>query len=405
MIACFACLTVALPGLGQSFRVLHAFTGPEGRSPEGVLTLDQTGNLYGTTYYGGSVNGNCRNGCGTVFELIHRGSNWSIDNVHKFSARGEGAFPTAGVVFGPDGALYGTTSLAVLTGPNNQDAGTVYKLVPSVCGTALCPWRYTVIHRFFSFAEGDNPTNGNVVFDHGGNLYGTLQYGGPACIGDPCGLVYELTPDGDSWLEKTIYSFTGGSDGNWPIAGVVFDSLGNLYGETEYGGMGDQGNAYELIPSPSGWTESTIYSFGPYPGGGLMIDRADNLYGTVCCDGAVFELNFLNGDWMLNVLYSFGGPGYLTQAGPLVMDGDGNLYGTTTNGGTGGGNVYKLSPTAMGWIYTDIHDFHGPDGATPFSGVTLDASGNIFGTTAFGGDVTGCNPPAGCGVVWEIAKD
>jgi hypothetical protein len=263
-----------------------------------------------------------------------------------------------------------------------------------------------VLHRFLTFADGDNPSNGNLIFDTEGNIYGTTEYGGPSCVGDnPCGVVYELIRSAGSWTEKALYSFTGGSDGNLPLSGVIFDPQGNLYGETEYGGLGGEGNAYELTPSPSGWIENTIYSFGPYPSGGLTIDRQGNLYGTVCCDGGVFELSSFNGNWVLNVLYYFGGSGYLVPEGPLVMDAAGTFYGTTYNGGTGGGNVFKLTPTNDGWIYTDLHDFNGPDGASPYSGVTLDANGNIYGTTAFGGDMVNCDPPAGCGVVWEITPN
>ncbi len=393
---------------GQQYRVLHVFTGPDGAVPSGVLTVDPAGKLYGTTQEGGIIGYNCVTGCGTVFELTRSGQGWELTSLHKFSGGANGEYPLAGVVFGPDGDLYGTTPYGDPTPPTFSDKGTVYKLVRGSCAQG-CPWVHTVLHRFLTFHDGDNPSGGNLVFDRAGNLYGTLQYGGPSCLGgldDPCGAVYELSPSGGSWVESLVYSFTGGTDGNWPTGGVVFDRQGDLYGVTEYGGIYQYGNAYELSPSHSGWIETAIYSFGRlgYPAPGVAIDGQGHLYGIA--GNTVFELIRLGDGWVLDPLYGFFGD-YLFFNGPLVMDGTGSLFGTTVDGGSGGGNVFKLSPSPIGWIYTDLHDFEPRDalgGWGPASGVTLDADGNIFGTTAFGGDF-GCNPPTGCGVVWEIAAN
>lgn len=402
--ACLIVLTSATLQVaqGQEFRVLHYFSGPDGAVPLGVLTLDNEGNLYGTTQFGGLINQNCNInlGCGTVFKLARAGSDWELSSLHKFLGQSDGAAPTAGVVFGQDGDLYGTTPWAYVAPPTFNDRGTVYKLSPGDCEIS-CAWIHTVLHRFQTFQGGDNPSSGSLVFDREGNMYGTTMEGGPDCTGgQPCGIVYELTPSGDSWTYQIVYSFTGGADGDEPIGGVVLDAQGNLYGVTEYGGTGQSGNAYEVSPSSSGWIENTIYSFGMlgYPSAGLAIDSQAHLYGVA--GNVAFDLIRLSSGWILNPLYSFGGD-YLVINGPLAMDSAGNLYGTTWNGGLGGGNVFKLAPGTGGWTYTDLHDFHGPDGAMPFSGVTLDTDGNLYGTTAFGGHVS-CNPPTGCGVVWEV---
>jgi len=391
----------------QEFQILHIFTdGPDGAVPVAGLTLDQGGNLYGAAL-GGGLSGN-----GTVFRLTHTDSGWSFATLYSFRGGYDGTGAGSNVIFGPDGDLYGTTTLPGFYGPTAQAWGTVYKLSPPPpsCKDA-CAWSETILHRFLGRTQGYDPGYLNIVFDAAGNIYGTTMYGGDIggnCFDDGCGVVYELTQIGEDWSYSVLYRFTGqGSDGNVPISGIALGQQGNLYGATEYGGLYESGNVYELIPSPAGWAENTIYSFGGYPAeGSLTFDRAGNLYGTTCCGGAqVYELSRLNGGWMLTTIHDFYGDGYFIPNGDLVVDEAGNLYGTTYNGGTGGGNVFKLTPGIGGWIYTDLHDFHGPDGASPFGGVTLDANGNIFGTTARGGDMFGCAPPSGCGVVWEITQD
>ena len=376
--------------------------------------MDQAGNLYGTTQFGGLTNDDHCNfsqegGCGTVFNLTHTGLGWQLTSLYKFSGESDGGYPWAGVIFGPDGSLYGTTTPASPFQRAPYDQGTVYRLAPNGCLAESCEWTDTVLHRFLTFEGGEYPSDGNLIFDGEGNIYGTTMYGGTSCTGGSCGVVYELMGSGDSWTYSIIYSFTGGSDGDQPSGGVIFDPQGNLYGETTYGGIYQYGNAYELTSSGPSWTESTIYNFGfggAYPGGGLIINTAAAFYGITCCDPAVFELSQMTGTWTLNVLYSWGS-GYLNPNGPLATDAAGNLYGTTQNGGSGDGNVFKLTPSSRGWVYSDLHDFRSSesaDGAAPLSGVILDTHGNIYGTTAFGGDIS-CNPPSGCGVVWEITPN
>ncbi len=172
-----------------------------------------------------------------------------------------------------------------------------------------------------------------------------------------CGTVFELSPSGGGWTEKILYAFQGGSDGQFPNAGVVMDAAGNLYGNTWQGGSGGGGTVYELSPS----------------GGG---------------------------NWTLTTIYSIVGNGF--TVGRLVLD-SGNLYEVSQSGGAFGvGQVFKLTPTNGSWTFTDLHDFTGvTDGGTGLGGVAFDASGNLYGT-AWGGSANSCAGGFGCGTVWQI---
>jgi uncharacterized repeat protein (TIGR03803 family) len=224
-----------------------------------------------------------------------------------------------------------------------------------------------------------------------------------------------------NWTGQTLYEFQAGADGSQPESGVIADNAGNLYGTTQYGGGGTGtdcfngcGIVYEVSPNGPGWTERILHVFqeasdGAFPVGGLVLDRAGNLYGTasgggVNQGGTVFELSpDSGGDWSFSVLYSFTKSGAQSCAfasgptGNLVMDGSGNLYGNTcTNGAFGYGAIFKLSASNGNWTYTSLHDFtNGNDGSWPFGSVSLDTRGNLFGTTVGGGTDQQ-------GTVWEI---
>jgi len=401
----------------QSFQVLHTFTSVDGANPVSSLTVDRAGNLYGTTVAGGRFGGICGiDGCGTVFRLVPDGAGWVLMPLHFFRGGADGDYANQGVVLGSDGDLYGTT-VGGGAPPNSGGiggAGTIYRLTPSAtpCTTTSCFWQENILYRFTGGADGRNPGygyGGKLTFDQLGNIYGTTPYGGitgPPCNDAfGCGVVYELTPSGDRWAESVVWAFSGSTDGRQPVTGITVGQQNNLYGMTEYGGLYQTGDAYQIAHAGSGWAETTIYNFADYPGAGdLLIDRLGDLYSTAGEDSFVFKLSPGNDGWTLVTLYSFGGGGYLLANGDLTMDEAGNLYGTTYNGGTGGGNVFKLEPAIGGWIYTDLHDFSGSDGLFPFAGVTLDAQGNIFGTTAYGGKLSECHE-SGCGTVWEITSN
>ncbi len=373
----------------QTFTVLHAFgEGRDGYEPLAGLAIDAAGNVYGTTAFGGDSN-QC-GGCGTVYKLARRNSNWLYSTILSFNGA-DGAIPVAQLVLGRDGTLYGTA-----TAGGSSEYGTVFNLrpQPTFCATALCPWEATVLHSFDDY-DGYYPTN--VTFDQAGNLYGTTMQGGP---GDG-GVIYELTPNGGSWIFQVLSDFAGSGVGS--PNGVIPDQNGNLYG-TAYGPY--PGSVFELTNAGQ---VQILHQFstltGVDPPSGLIFDSSGNFYGQTLFNGprgnggTVFELSPSDGGWTFNTLYSFpGGINNGTEGNPnLTMDAQGNIYGTTTwNGGHGYGEVFKLTPSAGGWIYNDLYDFTGGnDGCYPWSNVVMDSQGNLYGTAS------GCGAQRE-GTVWEL---
>jgi len=248
-----------------------------------------------------------------------------------------------------------------------------------------------------------------VIFDQAGNLYGTTYSGGLG--GYCCGVVFELSPANGSWLYNIIHVFGHPDDGGHPQAPLIFDNAGNLYGTTIQGGTANLGSAFQMTPSLSGWNETVLWSFlgapdGYYPIGGVVADPGGNVYGTTYrggtsdnCEGpycgAVFAVSPANGGWTESLLHSFDlSNGDADPQAGLTVDAAGNLYGTTSGYNTGG-NVFKLTPTDGGWVYTSLHEFQYTDGEYPISTVAIDADGNLYGTASGGG-------ANGYGVVWEI---
>jgi uncharacterized repeat protein (TIGR03803 family) len=399
--ALLASVSNVVPAMyAQTLTVLHTFVGSDGSQPFAGLTMDGAGNFYGTTSAGGT-------GFGTVFKLSPAGSRWSFRNLYSFRGGHDGAQPQARVVLGPDGALYGTTTVGGL------GRGTVFRLRPSaasVCRSTQCPWTETVLYRFTGGSDGGFPYYGDLTFDSSGNIYGTTASGGRGCTAyGGCGVVFKLSRSRKSWKESVVYAFSGeSSDGATPYSGVIFDPTGKLYGTTALGGELYSGAIYKLTPKESAWKEKTLFSFGEadqgaIPYGGLIFAQG-NLYGTTFSgggnngSGTVFELQPSHGSWTYQVLaYVPSGPGDTP-----TMDNASNLYATT--GVETSGTVFKLTPGGDGWTYTDLFDFSGEhyaDGIIPVGGVVLDANGNIYGTTTEGGNT---DPPCGegCGVVWEL---
>ena len=274
-------------------KVLHSFNynGKDGALPYAGLVFDTSGNLYGTTTEGGVQ------GSGTVFELT-AGANdkWTEKVLYSFCPTypcTDGGYPEGALIFDGSGALYGTTR-----GGGAQGSGTVFELKAGTNGK----WTQKVLYSFGSGTDGFYPHSG-LTFDSGGNLYGTLQFGGRFsggdCGSDGCGAVFELMPvKNGKWTEKVLHSFASGADGFWPLAGLVIDASGNLYGTASYGGGYSSacsglscGIVFELTPGKNGkWTEKVLYSFnykdGDYPYAGLIFDTIGNLYGTTVLGGS-----------------------------------------------------------------------------------------------------------------------
>jgi uncharacterized repeat protein (TIGR03803 family) len=393
------------------FRVLHDFTGgADGAYPQDGLSMDAAGDVYGTTYYGGGSS-NCSLGCGGVFKLSKLGSQWVFAPLHSFTGApsGDGAYPDGRLTLGPDGALYGTTVKGgTVTGQCYQgDAGcgTVFSLKPPMRGVlnGMSSWTETVLYQFQGGSDGIIPF-GQIVFDPVGNIYGATYSGGSSGFGT----VYELVPSGPGWAKSLVYTFSGGWDGGYPSAGLVFDQSGNLYGTTEFGGNlgcfspNGCGAVFQLVPSASGWTENRLYAFGGNdgyePNGDLILDASGNVYGRTYGSyvgySIVYMLHQSGQDWTYRRLYELPPP--FSQAQGLTMDAAGNLYGAACQGGVyQHGYVFELQPGGSGWTFTSLHDFQGSDGDCPMTTVLIGSNGSLYGTAGSGGAYNN-------GVVWGI---
>jgi len=398
-----AIIALLQPTQAQTYKIIHDFAGTasDGAGPQAGVTIDAGGNFYGTagviykltnkngnwifsplyefkggvdgsypfaklvigpdgTFYG-TTNDNYGQDCqtlncfGTVFNLSPPPTvpktaltPWEETSLYHFHWFPDGAWPEVGpLVFDASGAIYGTTGSG---GSHNciYGCGTVYKLAPSGQG-----YTESVIYTFTGQADGAFPY-GSVAFDQAGNLYTTASSQGT----NNGGAIIELTPSTGGWTETTIHEFAPHTDGGAPIGGLILDKSGNLYGTTS--------------------------AIGPYGG------------------GTVFKLTPSGGSWDFKVLWAFGGgPGNSGPWGNLLLDAAGNLYGTTNNDGFYGvGSAFKLTPSGNRWTYTTLHDFCKDfptcsDGAQPFSDLVMDADGNLYGTASIGGEY-------GYGVVFEI---
>jgi uncharacterized repeat protein (TIGR03803 family) len=391
----FTSMIFASAAMAQAkFELLHAFgaTG-DGNSPWGQLLEDKAGNLYGTTVGGGAYN------YGSVFELSRSGDTWTENVLFSFQGSNNSLQgPQSGLVMDRSGNLFGTTTWGgyknggtifelsysngswvetslyilpeasnpggLLRGGNGSLYGTalwgqyVYQMhPPTVAGGS---WTGGVLFKFNSGSNGYEPLyqGGALITDNKGNLYGTTAFGG--AYGD--GEVFELSPPatpGSQWTESVLYSFGGyATDGFGSDGAVVMDAAGNLYGTTTAGGANGPGTVWELSPPATQgqpWTETILHNFaggandGASPYAGLVMDKAGNLYG---------------------VTYT-GGPG------PCYFN------------FSGCGTVFELSPAGGGtWTETLLHVFHGAtDGAYPYGGLMLSNAGYLYGTTSKGGGV------------------
>jgi uncharacterized repeat protein (TIGR03803 family) len=403
-ILCLILAATAMVSQAQTYTysVLYTFAGPpDGGDPYANLTLDASGNLYGTTYAGGSApSGACSPagifwaaGCGVVFKLTPAGDESVL---YSFSGGADGGCPSASVLQDRSGDLYGTTDCG------GYGAGVVFKLSPT--------GKEMVLHAFTLGLDGGYP--GSLVRGAAGQFYGPAGGGGSLANG----LVFRINATGN---EHVISDFTGGTDGGGPSSLLLNGK--DLSGVTRGGGANGSGTVFKLTTAAG--KETVLYSFcsqpnctdGEGPRASLIQDAAGNLYGTAFGGafggGVVFKVDPSGQE---TVLYNFtgGADGSDPQPG-LVMDASGNLYGTTFFGGnftssrctfTGCGVVFEVSPSGT---ETVLYTFTGEtDGGYPQNtGLISDSSGNLYGATFYGGSTdAACTGSffSGCGVVFKL---
>ena len=428
-------------GFAQSGSTLYTFTGGnDGGAPYAALTVDDAGNLYGaaTSYGAGScdVGGP---GCGTAFELSPSTNGWEFQVLHTFEGCTDGDSPGA-LVFDRQGNLYGAT------GAGGSDCGgfgygTVFELSPSSDG-----WQERILYRFAPGNGGSNP-GGPLVLDGDGNIYGVTASGGDHNC--ECGVVFELKKPSDinqqweEWNEVVLHTFVG-TDGANPSSGVTlapsqFCQGGTpgrfcIFGTTQTGGQYNQlygGTVFQLLSTGNDkWAFRDLHEFPGLdgrPGGPLVFDKSGTLYGMAGLGGAfaaagVFQLKPLGPTgtgWDFSYIYSFRGPpndGAFSLNQRVIFDKAGNLYGTTSSGGSsyacngGCGTVFRLSRIGQGtWFESKLYSLPGGsgNGEVPYAGVVVDSEGNAYGTTVIGGDLNcsleGFGQGSGCGVVFQVS--
>jgi uncharacterized repeat protein (TIGR03803 family) len=390
----------------QTFTTLYTFKGgANGEQPGNFLVIDTKGNLYGTTQAGGK--GNCSGGCGTVFKLTEQKADW----IYRFKGApsdGSGLGSTSPVLaMGSDGKIYGATPGGGASTDCGWGCGTIFTITTGGVES--------VLHSFAATTDGYG-SGGMLVDSNAGILYAATTSGGP--YGQGAIVKLEIAPP---HTETVLYGFCQQSsnevclDGQLPLGALVRDAAGNLYGTTLLGGANNAGTIFKLTP---GRVETVLYNFcsevncadGSAPEGGLFLDPSTNtIYGTTSAGGtgtcpsgcgALFSID-TDGNGF-TVLHSFAGSPNdgANPYGTVVRDAAGNLYGTTANGGNGvpaAGTVFEFSSVG---ILSVLHNFDAEDGSYPSSNLVY-SKGNLYGTTQNGGDLS-CPTGIGCGTVFKV---
>jgi uncharacterized repeat protein (TIGR03803 family) len=430
----------AIPAGAGPYKVLHSFCSGgscgDGSQPKAALTMDLSGNLFGTAAVGG------HSGHGTVFELTRSETGkLKFDRIYSFCPRGncsDGANPFGSLIVDTQGNLFGTAAAG-----GNVNQGAVFKLSPG----GRKGWTETVIYNFCQqsgCSDGAAPAAGltyagaasGALYDGTSSLYGTTTRGGSNNLGS----VFSLTPNGDVWEEGVIYSFCmlGGeacTDGKSPQSALLLDSSGNLFGTTVTGGGhnvgGDSEGAgvlYQLAPNGDGtWTQTVLHHFcssnhcadGARPFDTPIMDATGALFGTTsgggknCAEGqgygcgTIFKLIPQGDNSPETILYAFCSKknckdGF-APGGGVTMDSSGNLFGTTRVGGNtveGGGVLYELGVDSYNVLHRFCSLANCADGNLPDASLVLDSAGTLYGTTVYGGTGQGVDS----GTVFEFLR-
>jgi uncharacterized repeat protein (TIGR03803 family) len=394
--------------------------------------------FYGGT--GKCNDGNEFFGCGTVFEVsLNSQGGWSETVLYSFqNAPDQGVSPKGGVVRDSAGNLYGTTYAGGSAGCTSGGCGTVFELTPPL--QAAGQWTETILYSFQGGSDGRGPSS-DLLIDQNGTIYGTTAFGGDltgVCDNFPggCGTVFRMTSNSDgTWTHTVLYRFQPTDDGQEPLGGLVMDVVGNLYGTTYQGGYYSTycgsgcGTVFQLAPpskNDGSWTEQILLRFsgtnGGAPLGDLILDDSENLYGTTTVgldengegvfNGNIYRLSppsQQGGQWSQSVLYlcpAYSGPG--SPGAGVIRDKAGYLYGTTVAGGsTQYGAVFQLAPPPQQgseWIETTLHVFQGgSDGMYPEAGLVFGPNHQVYGTT-YGGADSKCSPEGydTCGMIFGV---
>ena len=370
--------------LPYNLKILISFNSTNGANPFGSLIADANGNLFGMTFNGGA------NGYGTVFEITNTATGYVSTpmTLASFDYSTDGANPYGSLIADANGDLFGMTN-----GGGASGYGTVFEIINTPTGYASTP---TTLISFTS-TNGANPYD-SLIIDANGDLFGTTNSGG--ANGD--GTVFEITntPTGYASTPTTLVSFAG-TDGVSPYGSLITDAHGDLFGTTNGGGANGFGTVFEITNTPTGYasTPTTLVSFngtnGEYPYGSLIADAHDDLFGTTSSGGAngfgtVFEIiNTTTGYASTpTTLASFDSTNGADPQGSLIIDANGDLFGTANSGGANGdGTVFEITNTPTGYASTPttLVSFNTTNGANPFGSLVVDANGDLFGTTNSGG--------------------
>lgn len=379
--------TGELPNSSTDIVVYHFTGGIDGGTPYAGVVFDQAGKLYGTTKSGGAY------GHGTVYQLTPSEGGWSETVLHSFTGGADGDSPFAKLFLDKYGRLWGTTFQG-----GDAGGGTLFDLNPTEGG-----WTFNLVHTFTGGSDGAHPAAG-VFVDPGGEIFGTTTEGGVSslwCEHLGCGTIFWLGGPGYFVWNKFITK-----DGNQPQSSLFYDDANKCFLGTTVWGHG-----------PTGWGTVfadcdryiiTLHTFGlngtagVNPLAGVLLDSHGNVYGTtsdgVNNKGAVFKIVAAQGGGSaVKALHQFLGPDGAKPAGDLLFDPAGNIYGTTSLGGAyGKGVLFKLTPgLRQAWTQTLLYSFGDADGANPLTSLVFDNSDNLYGTTSAGGAY-------GAGVVFKI---